>query len=67
MEMEKAMRKATLPSVRQGRARASAYRPDVESVSERIQREYERGCRWATFALCGMFAIMALGAVFLGW
>ena len=44
------------------RAPKSAERSDEEII-----REYELGCMWASRVLCGMFAFMSLGAVFLGW
>lgn len=56
-------------SKRQARQRLQPRRAQ-ESVArsdEEIIREYERGCTWAGWALCGMFAFMSLGAVLLGW
>jgi len=48
--------------------RAWSYmRDDMHIVQEIIDEEYRKGCKWACWALMGMFVVLSVGAAVLGW
>lgn len=60
-------RSAARRSCSYGRAKVSTVIPDTEIIREKAQSEWDRGCRWAGFALALTFGpMMALG-VMMGW
>ena len=51
-----------------GMVPARPYRSMAQLEDERERREnFVKGSNYAAAALCGMFAVLSLGAVFLGW
>jgi hypothetical protein len=60
-------KRVTRPSVRHDRAEASCYRADVDIVQQRIQREWEKGCRWACIAVAATFGPMIAWGIWWGW
>lgn len=57
-------KKAARHSCNYARAKTSTSRRDGLMIP---RDEYERGCKWAAFLLCAMFAFLSLGVVVWGW
>ena len=49
------------------RARVATYRPDTDIVRENVESEWEKGCRWAGFAIALTFGPMLALGIYWGW
>jgi len=61
-----ARRRAT-PQLRQQRGAYASVKPDVTIVREKVQDEWDKGCRWAGIALALTFGPMLALGVWWGW